>query len=117
MKNENVHMQALYLKLDVVLVQILHYNCSETDYRHLAGSGLYPQTPLAPALFFAPPPWGHSFVVERERRALPKLLLGGLVIYITLVCSYIYTLYTYTGRADGSFSLSHVDRSYTELCV
>ena len=33
MKNENVHMQALPQKLDVVLVQILPYNCSETDYR------------------------------------------------------------------------------------
>jgi len=32
MKNENVHMQALHRKLDVVLVQILPYNCSETDY-------------------------------------------------------------------------------------
>jgi len=27
----NVHMQALHRKLDVVLVQILPYNCSETD--------------------------------------------------------------------------------------
>jgi len=32
MKNEDVHMQALHHKLDIVLVQILHYNCSETDY-------------------------------------------------------------------------------------
>jgi len=36
MKNENVHMQALHCKLDVVLdsllVQILRYNCPETDY-------------------------------------------------------------------------------------
>jgi len=38
MKNENVHMQfllcmqALHCKLDVVLVQILPYNCSETYY-------------------------------------------------------------------------------------
>jgi len=33
MKNENVHMQALHRKLDVVIVQIMPYNyCSETDY-------------------------------------------------------------------------------------
>jgi len=31
MKNETVHMQALHRKLDVVLVQILPYNCSETN--------------------------------------------------------------------------------------
>jgi len=31
-KNENVHMQALHHKSDVVLVQILRYNCSETHY-------------------------------------------------------------------------------------
>ena len=31
MKNENVHMQALHRKLDV-LVQVVRYNCSETDY-------------------------------------------------------------------------------------
>jgi len=29
-KNESVHVQALHRKLDVVLVQILRYNCSET---------------------------------------------------------------------------------------
>ena len=32
MKNENVHIQALHRKLDIVLVQILRYNCLETDY-------------------------------------------------------------------------------------
>jgi len=32
MKNENVHMQVLHCKLDVVLVQILRYNCLETGY-------------------------------------------------------------------------------------
>ena len=32
MKNENVHMQDLHCKLDVVLVQIVRYNCSETGY-------------------------------------------------------------------------------------
>jgi len=69
MINENAHMQALHRKLDVVLVQILPYNCSETDYsfcedspsraglRPLPGCGFHPQTPLAP-LFFAPPPLG-----------------------------------------------------------
>ena len=30
MKNENAYMQVLHHKLDVVLVQILPYNCSET---------------------------------------------------------------------------------------
>ena len=67
MKNENVHMQALYRKLDVVLVQILRYNCLETvtafaRIRHPAGlrplprCGFHPQTPWAPTIFFAPPP-------------------------------------------------------------
>jgi len=45
MKNENVHMQALHRKLDVVLVQILPDNCSETDYsfcEDLPPAGLYP---------------------------------------------------------------------------
>ena len=32
MKNEKVHMQALHRKLGVVLVQIMRYNCSQTDY-------------------------------------------------------------------------------------
>jgi len=32
MKNENVHMQALHCKLDVVLVHILPYNYLETNY-------------------------------------------------------------------------------------
>ena len=62
MKNENVHMQALHHKLDVVLVQILRYNCSETDYSFRedalpADSALYPDAgftlrPLQPPLFF-----------------------------------------------------------------
>jgi len=67
MKNENVHMQALHRKLDVVLVQILHHNCSETDYSFckdslpagfcpVPGCGYHPQTTLAPTIFFAPPP-------------------------------------------------------------
>jgi len=30
MKNENLHMQALHRKFDVVLGHILPYNCSET---------------------------------------------------------------------------------------
>jgi len=64
MKNESVHMQALNRKLNVVLVQILRYNCSETDYRFCEGSppaglrplpgcGFHPQTPAAPPLFFS----------------------------------------------------------------
>jgi len=55
-------MQALPRKLDV-FVQILPYNCSETDYsfcedsspaglRPLSGCGFHPQTPLAPPHYF-----------------------------------------------------------------
>ena len=62
-------MQALHRKLDVVLVQILRYNCSKTDYsfcedspraglRPLPGCGFCRQTPSAhpPTIFFALPP-------------------------------------------------------------
>jgi len=47
MKNENAHMRALHCKLDAVLVQIMPYNCSETDYtfariRPQQDSALYP---------------------------------------------------------------------------
>ena len=63
MKNENVHVQALHRRLDVVLVQILPYNYSETDYsfcedsppaglRPLPGCGFHPQTSLAPYYIF-----------------------------------------------------------------
>ena len=66
MKNENVHMQALHCKLDVVLVQILPYNCSEMRLQLLRGflpqqdSALYPDVdftlrgldPFSPPLFF-----------------------------------------------------------------
>ena len=47
-------MQALHCKLDVVLVQILRYNCSETDYSFcpLPRCGFHPQTPSAPHYFF-----------------------------------------------------------------
>jgi len=56
-------MQALHRKLDVVLVQILPYNCSETNYSFcedlppaglhpLPRCGFHPQTPLAPQYFF-----------------------------------------------------------------
>ena len=53
------------LAIDVVLVQILPYNCSETDYSFcedapppaglhpLPECGFHPQTPLAPPLFFS----------------------------------------------------------------
>jgi len=67
MKNEWVHMQALHHKLDVVLVQILRYNCSETitafarirspaGLRPLPRCGFDPQTTSAPTIFFASPP-------------------------------------------------------------
>jgi len=63
MKNENVHMEALHYKVDVVLVQILHYNCSETDYSFCEDSPpirtppstlmrVSPQTLLTPNIFF-----------------------------------------------------------------
>jgi len=63
MKNENVHMQALHQKLDVVLVQILRYNCSETDYSFCEDSpqqdsAVYPDAgftrrPLQPSTIFS----------------------------------------------------------------
>jgi len=67
MKNENVHMQALYCKLDVVLVQILPYNCSETDYSFCEDSPLSrtlpstrmrvsPSDPFGTPLFFRSAP-------------------------------------------------------------
>ena len=75
MKNENVHTQALHRKLDVVLVQILRYNSSETDYsfcedspppaglRPLPGCGFHPQTHY----FFAPVAGvGRAFRIERD---------------------------------------------------
>ena len=63
-KNENVYMQALHRKLDVVLVQILRYNCSETGYsfcEDLPRSRTPPSTrmrvtpsdPFSPPLFFS----------------------------------------------------------------
>jgi len=65
MKNENVHTQSLHHKLDVVLVQILRYNCSETDYSFREDlppeqdSALYPDAGFTvrhlqpPTIFFA----------------------------------------------------------------
>jgi len=64
MKNENVvHMQALHHKLDVVLVQILPYNCLETDYSFREDSlpsrtppstqmRVSPSDPFSPHYFF-----------------------------------------------------------------
>ena len=59
MKNENVHMQALHCKLDVVLVHILCYNCSEDSPPPAGlgpGCGFRHQTLSAPHYFFAPQP-------------------------------------------------------------
>jgi len=64
MKNENVHMQALHCKLDVVLVRILRYNCSETGCSFCEDSPLSrtppstrmrvsPSDPFSPPLFFS----------------------------------------------------------------
>jgi len=80
MKNENLDMQALHHKLDVVLVQILHYNCLETDYSfcedsppsrtppstQMRVSSSDPFTP--PLFFFAPPPlMGGEREMSRKR--------------------------------------------------
>jgi len=71
-------MQALHHKLDVVLVQILHQNCSETDYsfcedlppaglRPLPGCGFHRQTPSAPHYFFrSAAPGRHSAQLESK---------------------------------------------------
>jgi len=62
-KNESVHVQALHRKLDVVLVQILRYNCSETAITAFArirppseDSALYPDAgfTLGPLQAFSP---------------------------------------------------------------
>jgi len=68
-------MQALHHKLDVVLVQILHYNCSETDYsfcedsppsRTLLSTRMWvsPSYPFSPHYFFrsAAPVCNDSYV-------------------------------------------------------
>ena len=60
MKNENVHMQALHCKLDVVLVQIMRYNCSETDYSFCEDSpqqdsALCPDEGFTLRLLYSPP--------------------------------------------------------------
>ena len=52
-------MQALHRKLDVVLVKILPYNCSETDYSFCEVSPPMQQDPAdhaisSPSLFFYP---------------------------------------------------------------
>jgi len=76
MKNDNVHMQALHRKLDAVLVQILRYNCSETDYsfcKDLPASRtppcirmrVSPSDPFSPPplFFFTPPPCGQIPII------------------------------------------------------
>ena len=51
----NVHMQALHRKLDVVLVQLLRYNCSETDYSFCEDSppAVSPSDPFSPPSIFS----------------------------------------------------------------
>jgi len=56
-----VHMQALHRKLDVVLVRILPYNCSETDYSCCEDSPPSRTPPstrmrVSPSDLFRPPP-------------------------------------------------------------
>jgi len=64
MKNENVYMQDLHRKLVVLLVQILRYNSSETDYSFCEDSPtrrtppstqmqVSPSDPFRPPLFFS----------------------------------------------------------------
>ena len=85
-----MYMQALHRKLDVVLVQILPYNCSETDYSFcedsfpaglhpLPGCGFHPQsqTPLAPIYFSLCRPWTplrhfalHCAAAQHSERSL-----------------------------------------------
>ena len=76
MKNENAHMKVLHHKLDVVLVQILRYNCLQTDCsfcNDLPPAGLRPvgPTPMRvspsdpfslPNIFFALPPLSRPIV-------------------------------------------------------
>jgi len=56
-------MQALHRKLDIVLVQFLRYNCSETDYSFCEDSPLLSRTPpstrmwVSPSDPFSPPPF------------------------------------------------------------
>ena len=54
MINETVHMQALHCKLDVVLVQILPYNCSETDYSFCKDSPSPSRTPPFTQMWVSP---------------------------------------------------------------
>jgi len=85
MRNENVHMQTLHRQKDVVLVQILRYNCSETDYsfcEDLLPSRTPPSTRMrvspsdlfspSPIIFFAPLPLllGDATVRLRQRSLL-----------------------------------------------
>ena len=86
MKNENVHMQALHRKLDVVLVQILRYNCLETDYsfcedsppaglRPLPGCGFHfrPLQPLHYLFRSAAPAPPHIDVFDDVRPRQPHV--------------------------------------------
>jgi len=106
MKNENVHMQALHHKLDVVLVQILHYNCSQADYsfcEDLSPSRTPPATrtrvspsdPFSPPLFFSlRRPWyDEKFaisvqnVVYLHTRTLSVVLHSLMAALITFHCN------------------------------
>jgi len=89
MKNENVHMQAFHRKLDVVLVPILLYSCSETDHSFCEDSPQQDSTlytwmrvsPSNPQYFFAlPPVWrpsspeteNHDVLTYNEKGAWDK---------------------------------------------
>jgi len=78
-------MQALHHKLDVVLVQILPYNCSETDYRFCQDSppqqdsALY-RTRVSPSDLFSP----HYFWLRRP--CLPGTCAKYCDGYVCTVC-------------------------------
>jgi len=83
-------MQALHHKLDVVLVQILPYNCSETNYsfcedlppaglRPVPGCKFHPQTPLAPHYFSRSAAPGASAIGNMHK--LKNLVTLGHVVF------------------------------------
>jgi len=88
-------MQALHRKLDVVLVQILPYNCSENYYSFcedsppaglcpLPGCGFHPQTSSAPT-FLAPPPLGRDSAHCRQQGSFNRIWQMGSPICLLLL--------------------------------
>ena len=127
MKNESVYMQALHRKLDVVLVQILRYNCSETTafarirppagLRPLPGCGFHLQTPSAPTIFFAPPPLdtvcryvnarttiGLSVTLKKFLRVVHSFILMGLAL--TLFMKFYFFIENFVPHFYDDYSSS-----------